>query len=374
MRERHILITNQQLSTRSGTELYVMDLARSLQSLGHRPIVFASKTGALAESLVRQSIPVLDNLRDIAVEPDLIHGHHNLETMSAMLRFPNSPGIFVCHDSFAWHDRAPEFPRIYRYVAVDNACYDRLSVRDGVPTSKIELIQNGVDLKKFRSRGVLPQTPRRALLMSNYAGPSQYMLINRVCRKMGIQLDAVGSQFGNVLEKPEQALGQYDVVFAKGRCAWEALAVGAAVIVCDTIGCGAMVTSSEIERMAASNFGRRLLNEPISTKVLIRELKKYNSDDAALVSKAVRKRSNLSGIAHQLTDLYEAVIREHAEAVRDRDQELVASSHYLQWWAANRTRLVKESEKKYRPDRVVKRAISGLRKQAVRKLMVRRVA
>ena len=374
MRERRILITNLQLKTRSGTELYVMDLARSLQSMGHRPIVFAPKTGPLAESLVRQSIPVLDNLREIAVEPDIIHGHHNLEAMSAMLHFPNAPGVFVCHDSFAWHDRAPKFPRIYRYIAVDNACYDRLSVRDGIPTSKIDLIQNGVNLEKFQSRGTLPKTPRRALLLSNYAGASQYLLINRVCRKMGIQLDAVGSQFGNVLEKPEKALVQYDVVFAKGRCAWEALSVGAAVIVCDANGCGAMVTSSEIERMAASNFGRRLLNDPLSTKVLTRELEKYDCQDAAIVSKAVRKRANLSDIAHQLTDLYESVIGEHADAVRDIDQEFVASSDYLQWWAVNRARLAKESEKKYRPDRIVKRVIAGFRKQAARRFMARRVA
>lgn len=374
MRSWRVLITNLQIKSKSGTELYVRDLALSLQRLGHRPFIFTSDTGPLAESLVRRSIPVLDDLRDIAVTPDIIHGHHNLETMSAMLRFPRTPGIYVCHDSFAWHDKAPIFPRIYRYVAVDSACYDRLTIQDGVPDSKIAFIQNGVDLNRFRPRGALPKQPRRALLLSNYATPSQYLILKRVCRKMGIQLDAAGSQFANILESPEKSLGNYDIVFAKGRCAWEALVVGCAVIVCDAMGCGSMVTVSRLQGMAEANFGRRLLTSSICSSVIQRALEQYDSDDAARVTKTIRKQADLFRTVHHLVDLYGTVIEEHKNAQSNIDSEFQASSAYLHWWAINRNRLLKESKKRYRPDQVAKRLIKSLRKRTERQLMVKRAA
>ena len=372
MRSRCILITNLQVKSRSGTELYVRDLAFSLQSLGHRPFVFTSDKGPLAESLVRRSIPVLDNLGDTAVTPDIIHGHHNLETMSAMLRFPSTPGIFICHDSFSWHDKAPKFPRIYRYVAVDNACYDRLSMTDGVPKSKIAFIQNGVDLKRFQPRSSLPKQPRRALLLSNYATPAQYRTIERACRKMGVHLDAAGKPFANLLEFPEKTLAKYDIVFAKGRCAWEALAVGSAVIVCDAMGCGSMVTVSKMQSMAEANFGRRLLTAPIRSSVIQKEIEQYDSHDAAQVSKAIREQANLSRTLHQLVDLYESVIAEHSDTDRDIHSEFQASSDYLQWWAINRNRLFKEGRKRYRPDQVASRLIQSVWKRTERQLMVKR--
>ena len=56
-------------------------------------------------------------------------------------------------------------------------------------------------------------------------------------------------------------LGQYDIVFAKARCALEALAVGNAVVLCDTVGVGPMVTTGEVDRLRRLNFGVRALRE-----------------------------------------------------------------------------------------------------------------
>ena len=55
-------------------------------------------------------------------------------------------------------------------------------------------------------------------------------------------VEEVGANLGRIVPEPETILGQYDVVFAKGRCAWEAMACGVAVVVCDTWGIGPLVT------------------------------------------------------------------------------------------------------------------------------------
>ena len=49
-----ILLTNQTLASRSGTEIYVRDLARGLAQRGHRPMVFTPTHGPIAEELRRQ--------------------------------------------------------------------------------------------------------------------------------------------------------------------------------------------------------------------------------------------------------------------------------------------------------------------------------
>src|SRR5215470_13196513 len=92
-----VLITNTWLYARAGTELYVRDLATALLACGHSPIVYSPVLGAVATEIRAATVPVVDDLDAIGVAPDVIHGHHHLETLSALLRFPGVPAIFVCH-------------------------------------------------------------------------------------------------------------------------------------------------------------------------------------------------------------------------------------------------------------------------------------
>ena len=286
-----VLLTNIQLVGPSGTELYIYDVARRLAALGHTPIVFCPKMGSIAQRLIDLSIPVVDRLDRITVTPDIIHGHHSIETATALLWFPETPGIFVCHDCSAWHDRPPILRRVRRYLAVDQACLDRLTLREGVPAERAAILQNGVDLRRFRPRGPLPKRLERALILSNYLGPDELRAVRSACDSAGIQLECVGQKFGRTWTNPEEKLGEYDVVFAKGRCAWEALAVGAAVVVCDAQGAGPLVTTEQLDHLAAYNFGRRLLNAPLTVEHLTAQLARY---DAALVDSPpsrLRRRS-----------------------------------------------------------------------------------
>jgi hypothetical protein len=82
-----ILITNAWLSGRSGSELYVWDLATALLRRGHTPIVYSPVLGPLAAELRAATIPVVDDLSNVATVPDLIHGHHNHEIMTALCSF-----------------------------------------------------------------------------------------------------------------------------------------------------------------------------------------------------------------------------------------------------------------------------------------------
>src|SRR5262245_2018100 len=96
--ELRTLITNNTLAERSGTALYVRDLASGLRARGIVPAVYTFQRGEIGEELERAGVEVVDDLRRLSAKPDVIHGHHEIPAMSAFLHFPGVPGIFVCHD------------------------------------------------------------------------------------------------------------------------------------------------------------------------------------------------------------------------------------------------------------------------------------
>ena len=81
-------ITNAFIKDWSGSELYIRDLAIELIKRGYKPIVYSPRLGKLAEAFQSKSIPVVSDLNSIRVMPDIIHGQHHLETMTALSRFP----------------------------------------------------------------------------------------------------------------------------------------------------------------------------------------------------------------------------------------------------------------------------------------------
>ena len=95
-----ILITNTALDVRAGSELYVRDLATALLARGHTPIVYSPVLGDVAREIREATIPVVDDLAAIGTAPDVIHGHHHLETLTALLWFPGVPAVSMCH---GWH-------------------------------------------------------------------------------------------------------------------------------------------------------------------------------------------------------------------------------------------------------------------------------
>src|SRR6185369_6813417 len=128
------------------------------------------------------------------------------------------------------------------------------------------------------------------------------------CRRAGITLDVIGMKAGNVCARPEDMLGVYDLIFAKGRSALEGLAVGAAVVLCDAAGVGEMVTTANLDRLRPLNFGIRTLREAISVEALARQIAHYDASDAGEVSRRIRATAGRDAVVDQIVSLYHEVI------------------------------------------------------------------
>jgi hypothetical protein len=326
-----VLITNHALAERAGSELYVRELALGLLRSGHTPIVYSTKLGEVAADIRGATVPVVDDLNAVAAQPDLIHGQHHLETMTALLHFPATPAVFFCHGWLPWKETPPHFPRILRYVAVDDTCRDRLVYEHGIPEERVRVILNFIDMERFSRRGPLPARPKRALVFSNNASEATYLgNVREACRRAGIALDVVGAQAGGSCARPEEILGQYDIVFAKARCALEALAVGAAVVLCDQAGTGPMVTTAELARLRRLNFGIRTLQTTADTDMLAREIARYDAADAAEVTRRIRHSADSGAALAEIIALYREVIAEHKQTGgRDTEAEGRAAAAYL---------------------------------------------
>ncbi len=133
---------------------------------------------------------------------------------------------------------------------------------------------------------------------------------------------------------PEAVLRNYDIVFAKGRAALEALAVGAAVVLCDAAGAGPLVTTQNVAELRPLNFGIRALREAVSLEVIARAVAGYDPIDAAKVSATIRANAGRDAAIDALLSLYHEVIDEHR---RNPHHGVVAEPNavaaYLRWLA-----------------------------------------
>ncbi len=327
-----ILLTNNTLDLRAGSELYIRDIALALLRRGHRPIAYSTKLGMVAEELRNATVPVIDRLETVSVKPDIIHGHHHLDTLTALMHFPDTPAVSYCHGWLPWEESPLVFPRIGRYVAVDEVCRDRLVLEAAIPEEKVRILYNFVDTKRFHARpDPLPPQPAKAVLFSNYAREDEMLkVIRAACKQSNIWLDVVGQNFGTGHAIPENILGNYDLSFARGRAALESMAVGAATILYEGATFGPMVSSADFDRLRGLNFGIRGLTDPLTLEGLLERIAHYDPTDAAQVSNRVRTEATLDRTIDHLLETYAEVIAEFKNGPPpDRSAELRAAAAHM---------------------------------------------
>lgn len=301
-----ILFANNTLAARGGTECYILDVAPALRARGHEVAAFTLEPGGVAEELRAAGIPVVDDPRLLPWRPDVIHGHHAIETTLVAMTARTSPVLSFCHGPEAWQEAPCRLPNVARWVAVDEACRQRLIHEEGIPAERVSTVLNFVDLRRFAARPPLPARPQRALVFSNYLSPSHPVMraITEACAERGITVEGCGSGFGNPTQEPEKLLPSYDIVFAKARCALEGMAAGCAVIQADHFGVGRLVTRANFDELRPWNFGYRSMRREASAAILGAELEGYDADDAAAVTARIRSEGSLDAALSQLEALY----------------------------------------------------------------------
>ena len=304
-----VLITNIYLSSRTGTEIQTRNTALALHRRGVDCVVYSPVHGPIAEEIRAAGVPVVADLDRLDRTFDVIHGHHVPATVAAIRRFPGVPALFFCHDVTTWYDAPPRIDGIHRYIAVDEPTAERMRAQGGVPSDRIQVMLNAVDLERFPAGPALPGRPRRALVFAkNYDDVSP---IAQACAARGIEIDSVGVGVGRLVERPERLMPLHDVVFASALTAMEAMACGRAVVVCDGRGFAGLATPENFDRSRRLNFGLRTFTGPITVDGVAAALDAYDPAGAAEVTRRIRAEAGFERHVEALLDVYRDVVASH---------------------------------------------------------------
>lgn len=327
-----LLLTNDELhEVRGGTQVFISDLAVALQERGHTVAVYAWLRGSVGEALAARGVAVVSSPQACGFVPEVIHGQHHLATMTALCAFPSAPAIYYCHGYGPWQERPPKHPRILKYVGMAEAMRPWLSTETGKPSGDIRILPNSVHLGRFQRVRDLCQRPRRALLYGNAFIPASHVSrLQQACDRAGVRLDKVGAPFGNAIPAPEEVLPEYDLVFAIGRSALEAMACGCAVMPCSVRGCGPIVDPDSLEFWSRRNFTVPGDIFPMEVKRIEKEIRRFDPGVAAEVTRRVRTVHSFDATCEALERLYAEVHAAwRAAPAQDACAESSAMSDYL---------------------------------------------
>ena len=317
-----------------GSELFLVEVAAELAHRGHEIAVYAGIVGKLGRDFQeRTGIPVLTDPRLCPWTPDIIHGQNRIHALKGLMAFPNTPAILYLHGFLPVLEKPFLHPRIYRYVTISHGIAQRWTEGLGIPSEKFEIIPNHIDLVRFSTVRTPLEQPQKALLYSNGRFTEGMISdIRRACGDRGITLNLAGSCAGSQITEPEKVLPDYDLVFAVGRSALEALASGCAVIPVFTDMADEMITSDSLQRYRHQNMGVSILNhEKLTAEWIASQIDRWNPQDIAAVTHWIRSDAHMAKTVERLEEIYSAVIDESLmKPPMDLEREIEAIQTMMQ--------------------------------------------
>jgi hypothetical protein len=317
-----VLMTQRALVDWAGTEMLTIEVANELAKRGHEVSVYSPHVGFPASAMIPSGVWVRSRLSDLPWAPDVIHGHHHLQAMAVLGHFVDSPAIYCSHGIIPWPELVPVHGRIYKYIVMCASMAPGLETSEGIPRDRILVIPNFVNTRRFSEVRKAPAQPTKAVLFGGSGfSPFELLMLERACSSQGISLERIGYAYGNPRERPEAFLPDFDLVFAIGRCALEALACGCAVIPIVPGQAGALVSLANFDDYAFSNLSPRYLTSGrrISEEWLAAELASYSPELVTEVTSHVRSTRTLTDAVDRLEQAYRDAINEHErQPARDK--------------------------------------------------------
>lgn len=293
------------MSGRSGTEIATRDIALRMTAHGHSVEIYTGAMGPLTAALAEQGVVCSSAVDDLSV-PDIIHLNHQRFAEKVLERFSSVPAIVHCQD--ANHSNAQCFlqPNIMGWFGVSIACRQRIADDTGVSFNEVGMLPNYYDPRQISVRvSQLPAKPRRWLLVAEKPDTGKLVVLVRLLSYLfRARLTVVGPAIGRTIDNlPEECLS-HDLVFGSARCALEAAASGAAVIVCDPRGISGFLGATQWKSWKDHNLGLGSFNGRPSFLALMNAIRAYDPHDATAASELVRNERSLENAVTDIERIY----------------------------------------------------------------------
>lgn len=314
-----ILLTNQALGRREGTESYLETIAEELRRLEHEVAFFSPNPGELAAALAGRGYDVYESPQDVPTDIDVIHGQHVTAVGPVRERMPTTPLVFACHSSFIpVEDPVGAFDAA-AFIAYNDMTLARLRAHAATSGKPVHRLRQPIHLSFADGhRPPVSETARRAVAVSRRMTSIATSLASSF-RARGIELVRVGAPGGESADARQEMLAS-DIVLGVGRTALEGMALGRATIVLDQASIGGWVTADSYPGLEADGFtGLQAWSASSIDQIL-------DGYDPALGVEARRlavRHHSAQRHAAQLIEIYSAIVDTPARASVSRQVALL---------------------------------------------------
>lgn len=283
-----------------GSESYLFTVAEQLDRLGHEAVIFTLEPSGGIKVARELGIEVLDESA-LGGEFDAALVQDGSVSYQLAALFPATPQLFVAHSS-KFDLQAP--PQLGGTVGMIATLNDRVARRMRSFATEVEVVRlrQPIDHERFTPRGPLPETPRRALLLSNNPNDDRMGTIEEACADAGLELLQVGG-LPNQVSDVRSALAAVEIVIGYGRSVLEAMACGRAAYVYDWQGGDGWVTTQSYAAIEADGFAGGARDDVMDSAALAKDLRAYSAAMGPANHDLVVKHHRASTHAQELVDL-----------------------------------------------------------------------
>ena len=325
-----ILLANHSLSLAAGTEHWVRDIASFLHRRGVPILVYSNRLGTVADQIATSGVRVTSSIEEVRqFAPQIVHLHHarQMRPLVESLQGGDQKIINMLHGVLPRLE-VPQLSGVDQYLSVSIATKAHVCLLSGRSWEGVGIIPNFFDERRFVADGTTSKH-KRALLFARIAERNQVSELQRLLHELGYELDWRGSQDGTTFREPEEELKRYDLVFASGRSAIEALACRGRVIVWQDGMIGPAVTPANLWSCVLGNFAlfsslvpSQSEDDHAAAEWLSQQLSLLGDEQAAAITHEVRTHLSLTNIGNLLLAVYDETLRHPPAEGADRDAEL----------------------------------------------------
>ena len=273
-----IVHATQSLAGSTGIETYLLTVADAMQRIGHDVQLYGEQLGDASAHAEALGLRVSDSADALSDELDVVIAHDAVAAADLLAARPDVPQVFIAHGNVFDYYVPPQLDgAVGAIVALSRVAARRL---EGAATRvPVVSLTQPVDTFRFRERNTIPQSPCRALVVSNYLAGERLSRLHEACAEAEIELRHVGATGEGATRRVEDAINGADIVIGKGRVIVEAMSCGRATYVYDMWGADGWVTPDSYELVGANGFGGGRRGFDPSAGQLAADLRDY---DAAL--------------------------------------------------------------------------------------------
>ena len=271
-----ILISNQFLAARTGSELHVLTLARLFSRAGWDVTCFTLLYGhPLQADFERYGIHVvtLGSESLLSDHYDVLFAQHRIaaEHLWNIDRISFGKVIVSTLGFITSAEKPPVFyPKADGFVFVSEETRDHVCSNAALGDMPVMVFPNYAPSEYFEVSRKLPDRPRRVCVLSNHP-PRELHDLAVLGPTRGIEVDLFGYETTSVEVTPE-LVSQYDVVVSIGRTAQPCLAAGIPFYCYDQFGGPGYITPENVARHAYNNFSGRSEQTKRSSEELLDDL------------------------------------------------------------------------------------------------------